>query len=519
VADLLVLAERVSNAIRLGESHFREFKSAYRGRPGGKIARPWDDVARDIGEALVAFANADGGDLLVGVEDDGAITGVPHSNSEIRQLLSAPQSHVHSSSRLPVQLAARLNLKGAPVLFFSVSKGTQSVFQLPDGRCVRRVGTSTVPESVDRILFERREAQSRGHDSEFIDGAEVGDLDVARVNQAAQEYLSGITPEKFLQQIGLAEYGVGGLRLRRAALLLFAKDISLWHPRCQVRFLKITGQELKAGKEYNVVSDETAQGNVFELLTTGWERLRPYLAYGTKLQSDTRFEQQYIYPEGACREALVNAITHRDYSVHNAIEVFVFDDRMDVKSPGALLSTINVEQLLRLEGAHESRNALVSRALRESGYVRELGEGMRRIFQLMEANDLRAPDLGTDENSFTVTLYNKSVFSDQQKAWLDLFAGAELSQLQQRIVVAGMDSRELSPADIYGAMNSQDRNTYDREVTALRKRGLLIEMRTNPAATQMARRMRKPKSYIPRFRVVTLDKATPQPLGRPTPTL
>jgi ATP-dependent DNA helicase RecG len=509
MSELLVLAERVRNAIALGESHFREFKSALQGPPGNKRPRPWAAVSADIAEALVAFANADGGDLLVGVEDDGTVTGIPHADDDIKRMLSAAHTHSHPGQTLPVQLASRLQLEGREILFFSVLKGTTSIHQLADGRCVRRDGTSTVPESVDRILFDRRESQSRAYDTEFVDGAQLGDLDIALLRDTAEAYLHGIGPEKYLQQMGLAEYAAGGLRLRRAAMLLFASDISRWHPRCQVRVLKVAGDALGAGTDYNVVSDETAQGNVLELLISGWEKIRPFLAYKTEYGTDTRFEQRYIYPEGACREALVNAITHRDYTIHNAIEVFIFDDRMEIRSAGSLLSTLTIEQLTKLQGAHESRNSLIARVLREGGYVRELGEGMKRIFQLMEARELSAPKLSSSESTFSVSLHNRSVYSEQQLSWLDLFADVNLSRLQQRIVVAGIEGRELSPEDIYRAMNTRDRNTYDREVTVLRTKGLLKEIRTNPDATQIARASGRPKGSIPRFQVVTPNEARP----------
>ncbi|MDR5671261.1 ATP-binding protein, partial [Burkholderia cenocepacia] len=73
----IAAAERAKTAIDLGESHFREFKSALDGRPGEKKKRPIKEIATDIAQTLVAFANADGGELLVGVEDNGEITGIP----------------------------------------------------------------------------------------------------------------------------------------------------------------------------------------------------------------------------------------------------------------------------------------------------------------------------------------------------------------------------------------------------------------------------------------------------------
>jgi ATP-dependent DNA helicase RecG len=421
MTDVLVLVERVRNTIRLGESQFREFKSAFEGPPGAKRPRRWVDICRAVAEGLVAFANADGGEMLVGVEDDGTISGVPYTLEEIEKILNASKTHVHPDSKLPMQFATSLRIDDKVVLFFSVAKGTEEIYQLPDGRCVRRVGANTNPESVDRILFDRREVRSRSNDSEFIDGAQVTDLDINRLQSMADEYLTGITAEKYLQQIGLAEFALGGLRLRRAAVLLFAKDIQRWHPRCQVRILKVQGNVLKSGNDYNVTSDQFVQGNIFELLGRSWEALRPFLAYKTEFGIDARFEQKYIYPEGACREALVNAIAHRDFVIQNGIDIFVYDDRMEIKSPGSLLSTLTLGQLLRLEGSHESRNALIARALRESGYMRELGEGMKRIFRLMEESDLIQPNLNTDLSTFIVTLFNRSVFNDQQRFWLSMF--------------------------------------------------------------------------------------------------
>jgi ATP-dependent DNA helicase RecG len=73
----IAIADRVRTTIELGESHFREFKSAINGEPAKKTKREAKDIATDIAQTLVAFANADGGELLVGVEDNGVVTGLP----------------------------------------------------------------------------------------------------------------------------------------------------------------------------------------------------------------------------------------------------------------------------------------------------------------------------------------------------------------------------------------------------------------------------------------------------------
>ncbi|MDR2968905.1 MAG: putative DNA binding domain-containing protein [Tannerellaceae bacterium] len=414
--DVLIIQERVRNTIDLGESHFREFKTAFEGRPDNKKPRLVKKICEDIGEALVAFANADGGELLIGVEDDGSITGIPHSEDDIAAMLAATKTHIYHDpeqplqDKLPLSVVTKLNIDGKTVLYFAVNKGVSQIYQLPDGRCVRRKDKSTMPESVDKIYFERQEIRSREYDSQFVDGALVADLDLSFLQGVADSYIRGLSIELFLQQTGLAVYGTNGLRLKRAALLLFAKsgEISRWHSKCQIRFLKVNGNELKSGENYNVISDESVQGNIFELWFKSWENLRPYLAYKTEFGSDSKFKQKYIYPEDACKEAILNAIAHRDYSNQNGIEIYIFNDRIEIKSPGALLSTITIKNLYELEGAHESRNPLVAKILREYKLMRELGEGMKRIFNLMSENELEKPVLYSNGSWFRVTLSNLS---------------------------------------------------------------------------------------------------------------
>jgi ATP-dependent DNA helicase RecG len=411
--DILLLRDKIRNTLILGESHFREFKSALEGRPENKRPRQVKSICADIGEALVSFANSDGGAVVIGVEDDGSITGIPHGDEDIEAMLNAANTHVYQNQNLPLVNANKLELDSKTILYFSVNKGTSRIYQLPDGRCVKRKDKSTMPASVDQIQFERQEVKSREYDSQFVDGASVTDLDVKLLQGIADEYIKGLSVERYLQQIGLAEYSVNDLRLKRAALLLFATSINKWHPRCQVRFLKVNGTRLESAPNYNVISDELVTGNIFELVIKAWEHLRSYLAYKTEFGLNSQFEQKYIYPEDAVREAVLNAIAHRDYSIANAIEIFMFNDRMEIKSPGALLSTLTIKNLYQLEGSHESRNPMIARVLKENKLMRELGEGMKRIFSLMQEQELAKPTLYSNGLWFSVTLSNKTTLSPQ----------------------------------------------------------------------------------------------------------
>lgn len=499
--EALTLIQRAKNSISLGESHFREFKTALEGKPGQKKPRRVAAICAEIGEALVAFTNADGGELFIGVEDDGTITGLDHDSNDIETMLNAVNTHILDAKDLPLQISNCLTIEDKKILFFSVTKSTHKIYQLPDGRCMRRQDKSSMPASIEKIQFERRESLSREYDRSFVDDANVADLDLVLIQQIADTIFRGMSPEQYLQQMNLAEYGMGGIRLRRAAILLFAKDVSKWFPRSQIRILKVNGNEILPGNKYNVISDDYVTGNIFHLLSVGWERLRPFLSQKTVLGEGALFEQAFSYPENACREALVNAIAHRDYSVSNPVTIYIYDNRLVFESPGELLSTINLQDLSQGTGVHESRNSNIARVLRENKIMRELGEGIRRILDLMNAQELAPPKIESKQGCFTISLTHQSIYSERELMWLSLFQTYELDQYQKRIVIAGIDGRKLSTAMIYSALGSSDRNLYDRSVTTLRVSGILKEVHSGAYATKIAKETKRKKQDIPRFSV------------------
>jgi ATP-dependent DNA helicase RecG len=407
--DLLKLKDRVDIAIEIGESYYREFKSALEGPPGRKTPRDIREVCYDIAKTLVAFANADGGELFVGIEDDNTVTGLPYSDEHHSKILKAPESHVLDETPLPLKRASLIDYDGKKVAYFSVEKGAKYVHLTSKGECFQRKDRESVPTASESIRFAREEEISREYDRQFIDLAKINDLDLDLVSLVSRNIFKSISPEKFLQYLELAEFDGTRLRLRKAALLLFAKHPTKWHPRNQVRILRVRGMEEKTGENFNVEEVGEVSGNIFQLYEQSWELLSPNLME-TRFSKDAIFKTQMIYPELACREALMNAITHRDYSLEGrGIEIRIFDDRLEILSPGKLLSSISIRDLEELKGVHQSRNAYVARVLREFGYIRELGEGIKRIFELMKSNDLVKPKIESPNKSFIVTFYYKLI--------------------------------------------------------------------------------------------------------------
>lgn len=435
----------------------------------------------------------------MGVEDDGTITGLNYNKAEISRLLETYRQNIHPDTPLAGPIEHTIDILGHNILYISVDKGTTVIHQTADGKCLQRKDRENRPVSMERLKFERLEQLSREYDRQFIDGPQVTDLNIEIINRISEQLRTTMSPEKCLQYLGLAEYGGGRIRLRRAALLLFATDINKWHPRCQVRIVRVKGTELKTGKEYNVASQEIAQGNILELMNSAWEKLRPHLVE-TKMTPDAVFREKVMYPEEACREALINAITHRNYNIEGkSIEIYIFDDRMEVNSPGSLLSTITIDELRKLQGMHESRNAFVARVLREIGYVREMGEGMRRIFLSFRNADLVYPELKSKGDIFSMILSYKSVFSDADQKWVEGFKPLIASREEMLVALMGKDGSILSPQQIYERLNLVDWDVYRAIIEPMQIKGVIYNAIPRTQKVNEARRRRVSQRTVPRI--------------------
>ena len=513
----LLLLERVELATRIGESHYREFKSALEGPPGAKKRRPVRDICADIAKTLVAFANADGGELFVGIEDDGQVTGLAHDAVELESLKLAYRTHVHADTPLPQPTISLVQAQEKQVLYFSIAKGNEFAYLTSDGKCLKRLDLESIPVGAEKIQAERLELASRTWDRAVEGSATLDDLDLTQVQQVSSQIAYGVTAEKCLQHLGLAEFTPTGLKLKAAALLLFAKDVRKFHPGCFVRIFTISGKDRRSGEAFNVVKDDIVADNVVKLVETAWERLSYALTMHTSLTDKAKFQQSYLYPQIACRETLINAIVHRNYAIQGrGIEISIFSDRLEILSPGRVLSTISLDDIRKLKGAHESRNPLIARVLREIGYVREMGEGIRRIFDVMRSNALAEPDLQSSNDDFVVTLYHRSLYDPRVKLWLSLFDEFKLSENQAAVLALGFEGREFSTQDIIDRLGIVDTDQVREILTPLRNLGLVIRTKNDAKAISISKARKIPKRAVPMFKVVgnpTEAKSEPQPTG------
>src|ERR1019366_3689487 len=132
-----------------------------------------------------------------------------------------------------------------------------------------------------------------------------------------------------------------------------------------------------------------------------------------------------------------------------------------------LLSSVSVSDLRAGKRSHQSRNAHIARVLKELGYMREIGEGMLRIFATMRERDLVPPEIKSNSVGFELVLHHRSVFSPKDQEWLNAYAPYALSRDEQRVVLLGRDGSQLSTNQIIKAIGIADVDEFRKLVERL----------------------------------------------------
>ena len=171
-------------------------------------------------------------------------------------------------------------------------------------------------------------------------------------------------------------------------------------------------------------------------------------------------------------------------------------------SPGKLLTSITIKDLEELKGVHQTRNTYIGRTLREFGYVRELGEGIRRMYDLMKSNELIPPKIESPNKSFIVSLFYKHIYSKEEKFWLDSFGNFNLSREQRTVVRLGIDGKLISPKQIIESVGIVDIEDYRQLVHSLQILKILDSEIPKSKAQSLAKSKGISIKAIPRFKII-----------------
>ncbi len=425
-----------------------------------------------VAEYVAAFANAEGGVLILGIENGGVVTGHRYPAKAVTAILETPRARLR-----PPQLEGFVvEHDGAELLVFDVPASDVPVQVDGDGFPLR-MGDRTVQASESQIqalkfrgLAESWEAQPSRMG--------VRDLDPSLIERARRgSGLTALSNEAYLLKRKLADRRGTDIALRRAAELLFAAD-GPDHPNAGVRVFRVIGTERRVGVEHNVEEKPRIEGNLPSVVASAFAVIEGLIRRPSRLRG-IRFQEVPEYPEFSWKESVLNAIAHRDYSVEGrTTEVWFFEDRFEVSSPGGLIPDLTLDELLRLERRHMSRNPRTVRGFVDLSIMRDQGEGIPRMFAEMEGFFLPAPTIEARPREFVVTLRNTPALTEADKDFVGSLGLAEISDIEFRALleayrrgrVNNARLREMTGLDTLSA-SALLRRLRDRELLTLHAAG------------------------------------------------
>ena len=442
--------EQISRWVTVGESETQEFKETTGQR-------------REAAKAVCAMLNHRGGRVLFGVRPDRVVAGQIVGADTLEDI--AQELQRVDPPAFPSIDAVGIG-GGRAVIVVTVPSGSGRPYSY-QGQAYRRVGATSLRLSRDEyneMLLERVHADRRWENEEAT-GWAVADLDHDQIAETVAEAVrrgrldepGTREPELLLRGLHLLRGG----RLLRAAVVLFGRseEMAATYPQCLLRVARFRGTS-----RTEFLDSRQFHGHAFDLLRMGQRFLVESLPIAGRVLPGL-FERvdDPLYPPEALREALGNAICHRDYSMGGgSIGIGIYDDRLEVTSTGSLRFGLTPEMLF---DPHESRpwNPLIAGVFYRRGVIENWGRGTLRMAELAERAGLPRPEIEDSGGAVTVR-FRPGRYVPPQRVGLDLTERQRAILAILGVTPQGVALRDILPRLVNGATARQVR----KDLQALR---------------------------------------------------
>lgn len=396
------------------ENYQLEFKSEY---------------TEDIKKSVVAFLNSEGGTILVGLLNDGTVAGLEDTDDVMKRLSLSIRNSIRPDCSQFISMRAE-ELEGKDIVRLNIVPGIRKPYYLgvkgikPKGVYIR-VGTTTV--SADEELI-RSMIKTSDKDSYETSTSVIQNLTFKSAEKYFEEKEIPFSDNK-KRTLGLINDE--GFYTNLALLLSEECTHSI---KCAI-FEGETKEVFKDRKEFT--------GSVFNQIEEVLSYLNVYNKIHTVISGKERVERR-DYPEQAVREAVLNAIVHRDYSYDGSILINLFDDRLEIMSLGGLVKGLD-EELIR-EGISECRNKKLADIFYHLKYIEAYGTGIPRIFEVYRKLG-KTPELDLFEGGFRITLPNASIEEETRE---NLSTVKTYSEMLKKYLKVNKSVTKEQAAEIFG---------------------------------------------------------------------
>ena len=358
---------------------------------------------KEVSEEICAFANAAGGVLLIGVNDENQIVGASIDNAK----RSAIQNSLNEiTPHLPCSLAF-VNVDGLAIGVIEVPTGPNKPYVL-SGAIFVRIGPNTQKLTTAEQMRDFFQQSERIYFDEVpciaFNETIMMDTDFFHIFKSEANISSAVPDNQIFRSLKLYNFDK---RFKNGAVLFFAKKPEVIIEQAVIRCLAFQGDN----KRY-IIDDQPFGGNLFHQYQQAlrWLRGKLNVRYDIEGQGAGPRKEIWEIPETVFKEAIINSLSHRDYYEKGAItHIEVFDDRVEISNPGGLVSAIPDSEFGKRS---HSRNPLIFGLFARMQLVEQVGSGIGRIKHLMHEAGLPKPDFKT-EGIFTVISMRPQKMSEE----------------------------------------------------------------------------------------------------------
>ena len=387
----------------------------------------------DLAPLISAFANAEGGTIVIGISDKTLeIEGIhQYGMDKANEFIAIPKNGCKPMPQYNEEFLDVINSKGEEdqLLLLHIQPSIDQIVRTTNDSTYLRIGDKTKELKGDDLRNLEYAKSTRHFEDEINRDASIEDLDEELISEYKEKLdASHLPTEQVLKARAFIKSQDGNDYLTNAVVLLFAKNISQFYPNCRVRFVRYDGNSAQVGTRMNIIKDKTIECNILKLIDETRLFISSQLREFTALDPLTgKFKTVPEYPEFSWLEGIVNAVTHREYGMSGRyILVTMFDDRLEIKSPGKLPNIVTVDNI---KDTRYARNPRISRVLTDFGWVRELNEGVKRIYSDMEDFFLDEPEYSEPEYAVKLTLKNNIIMRNiRQESRLERIITPEIWQ-------------------------------------------------------------------------------------------
>lgn len=361
--------------------------------------KEWPVHPDDLAASLVAFANTDGGQLILGVSESREIKGVQDPDRIARDV-----DNVAANNCEPPITVIQETLRpetGGTVVVINVPKGDMRPYRTNRGVFYTRTSSGRRQASREELLRLFQATESLYYDETPMRRLSLNDLDLSAfqdfLEKTGQAYLLD-DQERLLENWYLMANGHPTV----AGIVLFGRKPQQHLPYAQINAARFPGTD----SSFDPLDRKDLTGRLLEVIDQAERFLYLHLPIPHEIRGFEP-EPKPELPKEVLREAIINAVAHRDYTIRGPVRLFIFDDRIEILTPGRPPNGVDADAMLA--GAHVVRNPWIYARLSDAGLVTRAGTGIRRIARLVREATGREIGLRVSESEVQLTIPRKPI--------------------------------------------------------------------------------------------------------------